>query len=201
MNKSKHHVCPWWMGYFLASPLRRLYQNPEKIVGPFLNGGMRILEIGPGMGFFTLPMARMVGEKGKIYCVDLQQRMLYTLRRRAKKAGLSDRIEDRLCTDISFGTNDLKGSIDLVVAISVVHEVPNRRILFREMHTCLKENGEMLIAEPQKRVSANEFGATLSIAAEMGLTPAGTPQIRGFRSALLVVKTLKTTLSKKGTGV
>ncbi len=111
MSEKKHRVCPWWMGYFLASPLRRLIQNPERIIGPYISEGMRVLEIGPGMGFFTLPMARMVGEKGKIYCVDIQRRMLHTLRRRAKKAGIADRIEDRLCSDTSLGISDLVGTI------------------------------------------------------------------------------------------
>lgn len=192
MNEFMHHVCPWWMGYFLPSPLRRLYQNPAKIVGPFLNEGMRVLEIGPGMGFFTLSMARMVGEKGKIYCADIQQKMLYTLRRRAKKTGLADRIECRLSTDVSFGTSDLAGTIDLAVAIAVVHEVPDRRILFREIRSCLKESGKMLVAEPRNRVFAYEFDAMLSIAAENGLALSSTPRIRGFRSALLAVKCRET---------
>jgi ubiquinone/menaquinone biosynthesis C-methylase UbiE len=59
------HVCPWWIGYLLASPLRRLVQKPEVILRPFLSNGMRVLEVGPGMGFFTLPMARMVGSAGR----------------------------------------------------------------------------------------------------------------------------------------
>lgn len=50
------HVCPWWMGNLLACPVRRLLQNPEETVGGFVNKNMRILEIGPGMVFFTLPM-------------------------------------------------------------------------------------------------------------------------------------------------
>ncbi len=188
MSEKKRHACPWWIGYFLASPLRRLYQKPEKIVGPYISEGMRVMEIGPGMGFFTLPMAHMVGKKGRIYCVDIQQRMLYSLRRRAKKAGLADRIECRLCTDISFGTSDLVGTIDLAVAIAVVHEVPDMRMLFREIRSCLNEKGRALVAEPAIWVTANEFIETLSIAAEAGLTPAGTPQIRGFRSALFTVQ-------------
>jgi ubiquinone/menaquinone biosynthesis C-methylase UbiE len=197
MNEHHHHVCPWWMGYFLASPLRRLAQNPERILRPYLREGMRFLEIGPGMGFFTLPMARMAGEKGKIYCVDIQQQMLDSLVRRAEKSGLTGRIECRRCTDVSLGVNDLVGTIDLAVAIAVVHEVPDARALFREVFSCLKQGGKMLIAEPSKRVSADEFSATLAAAAEAGLVPAGTPRIRGFRSVLLAVKLEKAVQNKK----
>jgi len=78
-------VCPWWMGYLLANPVRRLFQNPEKILAPYINKGDKILEIGPGMGFFSIPMASMTGEKGKVYCVDLQPKMLAVLEKRGKK--------------------------------------------------------------------------------------------------------------------
>jgi SAM-dependent methyltransferase len=186
MLGKSHHVYPWWFGYFLPIPLQRLYKNPEIIVGPYLSEGMRVLEIGSGMGFFTLRMARMVGEKGKIYRVDIQQRMLHALRRRAKKAGIADRIEDRFCSDISLGISDLRGTIDLVVAIAVFHEIPNSLMLFREIRSSLNEKGKVLIAEPMKWITADEFRATLEIAAGTGLAPAaGWVQIKGFRSTLL----------------
>ncbi len=51
-------VCPWWAGYFLASPLRQLFQDPAKILAPYVREGMTVLEPGPGMGFFTLELAR-----------------------------------------------------------------------------------------------------------------------------------------------
>ena len=54
-------VCPWWKGYLLASPIRRWWQKPEELLAPYLREGMTVLEPGPGMGFFTLPMSRMVG--------------------------------------------------------------------------------------------------------------------------------------------
>ena len=61
---AQHRVCPWWVGYILASPVRKLWQNPARILGPFVQPGMTVLEPGPGMGFFTLELARLVGPKG-----------------------------------------------------------------------------------------------------------------------------------------
>ena len=185
MDEHSHHVCPWWMVYFLASPLRRLVQDPQRVVGPYCREGMRVLEIGPGMGFFTLPMARMVGPAGKIYCIDIQKQMLESLGRRAHRAGLAGWIECRLVAAGLPVTGDLAGTIDLAIAIAVVHEVPDAAALFREIRSCLRENGKVLVAEPRKRVTEYEFGRTLSIAIETGFTLVDTPKIKGFRSALL----------------
>src|ERR1039458_1564881 len=84
-----HRVCPWWLGYVLASPLRRLLQDPAAVVKPYVREGMTVLEPGPGMGFFTLEMARQVGASGGVVAVDIQPRMIAGLQRRLAKAGYS----------------------------------------------------------------------------------------------------------------
>ena len=72
----KEHICPWWIGYILASPLRRLLQNPRKILDPHVKPGMIMLDVGCGMGYFSLAMAETVGPEGKVVCVDLQPKMI-----------------------------------------------------------------------------------------------------------------------------
>jgi ubiquinone/menaquinone biosynthesis C-methylase UbiE len=79
-------VCPWWLGNILAHPLRRRIHDPESILGPFVSEGMIVLEPGPGMGFFTMELARRVGPSGRIVAVDVQPRMLDGFsRRRARR--------------------------------------------------------------------------------------------------------------------
>jgi hypothetical protein len=51
--RMKHRVCPWWAGYLLASPLRRLLQDPARILAPLVQEGMRCSNR-TGHGFFTL---------------------------------------------------------------------------------------------------------------------------------------------------
>lgn len=87
-----HGVCPWWIGWFLASPFRRLVLDPAPIVAPYVRAGMTVLEPGPGMGFFMLELARLAGHSGRVVAVDVQPRMIAWLRRRARRAGLADRI-------------------------------------------------------------------------------------------------------------
>ena len=89
-------VCPVWVGYLLASPLRKFAHNPDKILSPYVKEGMTVLDIGSAMGFFSIPMAQMVGPEGKVICVDMQEKMLERLQKRAHKAGVADRIETRL---------------------------------------------------------------------------------------------------------
>ena len=64
-------TCPWWLGYLLITPFRRLFQNPAKIISPYIHAGMTVLEVGPGMGFFTLDIAAKVGKSGKVIAVAM----------------------------------------------------------------------------------------------------------------------------------
>lgn len=98
-----HSVCPWWLGYLLASPVRRLMHDPARILAPFVREGMRVLEPGPGMGFFTIDLARMVGPLGGIVVVDIQPKMLNRLKRRAARAGLVERLDIRVTEPGSMG--------------------------------------------------------------------------------------------------
>ena len=100
-------VCPWWLGYLLASPIRRWFEKPEEVLGPHLKSGATALDVGCAMGFFSLPMAEIVGPSGRVLCVDLQERMIRSLRKRASRAGLSDRIETRVCSTSSLDIGDL----------------------------------------------------------------------------------------------
>jgi 2-polyprenyl-3-methyl-5-hydroxy-6-metoxy-1,4-benzoquinol methylase len=86
------HICPWWGGYFIDNPLRRLIHDLQTILGPYVKPGMTVLDVGCGMGFFSIGMARMVGDEGRVIAVDLQQKMLDVLWRRAQRAGVADRI-------------------------------------------------------------------------------------------------------------
>ena len=82
-------VCPWWLGYLLASPIRRWFENPQDVLGPHLKSGATALDVGCAMGFFSLPMAELVGPNGRVICVDLQERMIRSLRKRADRQPLS----------------------------------------------------------------------------------------------------------------
>jgi|SRR5579885_2312459 SAM-dependent methyltransferase len=178
-------VCPWWLGYLLASPVRRLLQDPAKILAPYVRDGMTVLEPGPGMGFFTLEIARRVGPFGRVVVVDVQSKMLDGLRRRAAKAGLLNRLDVRLATPDSLGVADLAGSVDFALAFALVHELPGPAPFFSEVAATLKPGAGLLLAEPTGHVNAAEFEAELQAAAQAGFKAVDRPSIRRSRAAFL----------------
>ncbi len=178
-------VCPWWLGYLLASRLRRLVEDPNKMLAPYVRSGMTVLEPGPGMGFFTLELARLVGPTGKVVAVDLQPKMLEGLKRRAAKAGLLDRIEARPAAKESLGVADLAGQVDFALAFAVVHELPAASPFFLEVAATLKPAACLLFAEPSGHVKIARFQAELEAALHAGLSLAGHPAISRNHAALL----------------
>ena len=181
-----HQVCPPWVGYFLLNPLRRLFENPNKMLGPFVREGMTVLEPGCGMGYFTLPLARMVGPKGRVVAVEIQEKMLSVLSRRARKAGLDDRIDLRHIGDHNLGIEDLSNKVDFAAAIHVVHEVPDQTIFFKEVWETLKPGGKMLVLEPKGHISQTEFEQTVETAKQVGFKPEAVPIKHGSRERLLI---------------
>ncbi len=182
-------ICPPWIGYLLASPLRRLFENPEKMLGDYVRPGMTILDAGSAMGFFSLAMARMVGPEGKIYAVDLQEKMIKSLKRRAAKAGVSDIIEARTCNQNSLEINDLTGKIDFAVAIHVVHEVPDASNFISEIYSALKPGAKFLIIEPKGHASPEGFAATEKAAVQAGFEIVDHPKIKRDWTVMLVRNT------------
>jgi ubiquinone/menaquinone biosynthesis C-methylase UbiE len=180
-----HRVCPWWLGYLLASPLRRLLQDPRKTLSPYVREGMTVLEPGPGMGFFTLELARLVGPAGRVIAVDIQPKMLEVLKRRAAKAGLAERIVVRLAVPDSMKLADLAGTVDFTLAFAMVHELPAPDPFFAEVAAVSKSGARVLFAEPAGHVKPAAFSDELQSAARAGFKVVDRPAIRRSHAALL----------------
>src|SRR4030042_3519622 len=109
------HACPYWAADFLPNRLRKLLQNPHKILAPYVRPKMTVLDVGSAMGFFSLPMAEMVGPGGKVVCIDGQPGMLTVLQKRAVEAGLAARIETHVSTEDSVGLHGRDGTFDFAL--------------------------------------------------------------------------------------
>ena len=186
MNKLREHdyVCPWWVLPLFDNPLRTLLQRPDRILENLVHPGQSAADIGCAMGYLTLPLARMVGQYGRVYAVDVQEKMLDGLRRKAQRAGLDERIRFQLATRISTGLSE---PVDFIAAFWMVHEVRDQAAFFRELRGLLKPGGIILFAEPLIHVTAQQFANTLQIAQEAGLPELQPRKISFSRAALLTL--------------
>jgi ubiquinone/menaquinone biosynthesis C-methylase UbiE len=176
------HVCPWWFAYSFDNVLRRLVHDPPAMIASYLGEGGTALDVGPGMGHFTIGMARIVGAAGKVHAVDLQQEMLDVIMKRAAKAGLAGRVEPRLCSRDSLALGKLDA--DFALVFWMAHEVPDPERLFREIHGALREGARLLYAEPSFHVKEELFRSIVAAAEQAGFILEEEPKVRFSRAAL-----------------
>jgi ubiquinone/menaquinone biosynthesis C-methylase UbiE len=176
------YVCPWWCCFTFDNFLRKLLQDPVAIVSKYIAPGDTVLDIGPGQGFFTIPMARLVGDAGRVIAIDVQSKMLSILTEKAKKSNVGDRIIPGLVTQ---DTPALYTPADFALAFWMVHEVPDRKRFLKEVFDSLKPGKLFLIAEPVVHVPAARFAETIADATSIGFRLVAQPRIAFSRSALL----------------
>ena len=178
---NQKHVCPWWLCFTFDNPLRRIFHDPIEILSPYVHQGDTAIDIGPGMGYFSIPMAELVGSAGRVTAIDIQPKMLSALISRAQKKGISDRIKTHLANPDSIGFHE---KADFILAFWMVHEVPDQRRLFSEIRNMMKPEGLFLMVEPLIHVSTKNFSRSIETAKEVGFLIKESPKISMSRSAL-----------------
>jgi ubiquinone/menaquinone biosynthesis C-methylase UbiE len=178
MNDGNNRACPVEKAGLVDNRFRRWLQNPQKLLKPYIQEGMIVLDIGCGPGFFSVDIARMVGPSGRVIACDLQEGMLQKLKVKIQGTELENRITLHQCRANQIGISE---KVDFVLAAWMVHEVPNQEHFFHELGSILRSGGQILILEPPFHVSKKEFDKMIEIAQTAGFTP---------------VKTLKNLLGK-----
>jgi len=180
----ENHVCPWWLGYTLITPLRRLQYDPCRLLAPYIREGMTVIEPGPGMGYFTLELARRVGPGGRVIAIDVQPKMLARLMRRAEKCGLLERLDVRVAKRGALGLGDVKEA-DFAWVFAMLHEVPDPTGFLIDVGRALKARGGLFLAEPKGHVNSRVFEEELQAAARAGFELVGRPIVRTAMAAVL----------------
>jgi 2-polyprenyl-3-methyl-5-hydroxy-6-metoxy-1,4-benzoquinol methylase len=180
------HVCPWWLAYSFDNPLRRILHDPDALLGPYVKPGMTVADIGCGLGYFSLALARLVGHEGMVVAIDLQQEMLDRMRKRADRKGLGGIIRSVLAAPDDIM---IKEPVDFVLCFWMVHEVPDIPRFLKQVSSVLKPGGKVLIAEPRLHVRESRFREELQSARGAGFSIMGSPSVGMSRSAVLVKKT------------
>ncbi|MBW2411237.1 MAG: class I SAM-dependent methyltransferase [Deltaproteobacteria bacterium] len=177
-----HEVCTWWHAYGFDNPLRKLVHSPRKVLGAYVEDGMTVMDVGCGMGHFAIGMARLVGISGRVIAVDLQQKMLDVMLKRARRAGVADRICPHPCEANHIGVTE---TVDFILAFWMVHEVGDQKDFFNQLKSVLAPGGKILMAEPRFHVNVEDVDQSIKIAETCGLHCIAKPNIRFSLTALL----------------
>ena len=182
------HVCPSWLCFIFDNPLRKIFQDPYKILSPYIKPGYTVVDIGPGKGYFTIPLCKLAGREGRVIAVDIQEKMLRALQQRASKAGIAANLTTNLSRPNDFCLN-VKD--DFVLAFWMVHEVPELMHFFVNVKEIMKPKAFFLIAEPLFHITKRSFNNTLDTAQETGFKIVDRPQISFSYTAMLTLQEIK----------
>jgi ubiquinone/menaquinone biosynthesis C-methylase UbiE len=133
----------------LEGPARDAYQKPDQVVGALdLKPGESVADIGSGSGYFTLRLAKAVGDTGQVYGVDIDPDMIRYLNRRIRNAGLRN-----VHTVLSEPDDPLlpDRSIDRFVIVDTWHHIENQERYLGLMKKLLKPGGQVVMIDYQKR--------------------------------------------------
>lgn len=183
MENERNRVCPVELAPSLDNRIRRWLQNPRTILSPYVKAGMNVLDVGCGPGFFSIEMAKLVGSNGHVISADLQEGMILELSRKIKGTSLESRITLVQCSKNNINVSE---RVDFILAFYMVHEVPDKLSLFRQLKEVLNQGGQFLLVEPKMfHVSQTEFESTLNVARSVGLIINDGPKLFLSWSALL----------------
>ena len=176
------YVCPAEFAGSLDNSFRRWLHNPQKILKPYIKQGMSVLDLGCGPGVFTVEIAKLVGEAGKVVAADLQDGMLEIVGGKITGTTLKKRVVLHKCQENSIG---LTGKVDFILALWMVHEVPDHDRLFEELKSILKPDGKIYIIEPKFHVSRSAFQKMSDRLIRTGFKIVGRPKVFFSRSIVL----------------
>lgn len=159
--------CPWWMVPLLENPYFQVVAGAELLmdragIGP----GMTVLDAGCGPGRLTVPIAKRVGEAGRVVALDRQPRMLRRLQRRLAEHGLAS-VETILG---GLGEGRLPADrFDVALLVTVLGEIPDKAAALRELRASLRGGGVLSVTEVLPDPHYQTLARVRELAAEAGL--------------------------------
>jgi ubiquinone/menaquinone biosynthesis C-methylase UbiE len=148
VRKLVHFPAPAFIGRLLDSGYRRRIQPPAQLIERSgIKKGMQVLDLGCGSGAFTTFIARAVGEKGRVYALDIQADMLKQLENKLSKPENKDIQNIKLIEGNAYELPFDNGSLDLVNMVTVLQEIPDRNRALQQVKRVLKPGGFLAVTE------------------------------------------------------
>lgn len=143
-NFASKGIFPHQLAFTLLIPLRNLFLSPGKLIERLaLTPDMSVLEVGPGPGYFSVPVSRVLS-RGRLVLADIQQEMLDYAKKRLDKRGCTN-VEYYRCDGKSFQLPD--GEFDRIFLVTVLGEVDRKEVYMAEFRRMLKPGGVLSISE------------------------------------------------------
>jgi len=137
---------PAFMTRLIDNPIRRKFiQKPETVAKRMnLEPGMIVVEIGPGKGSYTKSLAKSVLPDGKVYAIDIQESIIKRLKKRIEKEKIENIIPK---IDDAYNLSLEDESVDRVLMIACLPEIPDPIRVLKEIKRVLKPNGLVSLSE------------------------------------------------------
>lgn len=141
---SSKGIFPHQWAFTLLFPLRKIFISPKQLIERMeLKNNHSVLELGPGPGFFSVPVARKL-KNGWLTLADIQQEMLDYAKKRIAKRKLTN-VDYYLCNGKNFDFADK--SFDRIFMVTVLGEVENQDDYMQEFYRMLKHGGILTVSE------------------------------------------------------
>jgi ubiquinone/menaquinone biosynthesis C-methylase UbiE len=139
------HVMGHQAANWLERPEREKEEQPSKMIELLkFQPGQVVADIGAGSGYHTFRIAKLVGDKGKVYAVDIQPEMLAIIRQRMKNWKVKNVVPVKgTITDTKLP----EGAIDLILLVDVYHEFSHPYEMTEAMIKALKPGGKLVFVE------------------------------------------------------
>ena len=144
--------------------------KPQKLTDPILilekleiSKGTKVADFGCGSGYFSLPLARLVGGEGKVFAIDILESSLESVRSKVETEGFLNIETVHVDLEVPNGSGLQKQSIDLVLLANLLYQVGNRLSIFKEAKRVLKKTGKLVIIEWKPNVKEKPLGPNQKI--------------------------------------
>jgi ubiquinone/menaquinone biosynthesis C-methylase UbiE len=137
-------VFPAKYAFTLLFPVRNIFISPGSLINRLeLQENSKVLEVGPGPGYFSAKVAQVL-PYGKLFLADIQQEMLNYAKKRLNRKNIHN-VEYHLCNGISLPFSD--SMFDVIFMVTVLGEIENKQQYIKEFNRVLRNNGILSISE------------------------------------------------------